>query len=363
MILRAIIIIRHFLTCISSSLEDLAVGVGVLLAVNSDGTVPLPLGLDVLAVLSLLRVELGEGVALVVGSDIEHGEVLLATDDESTLDDRVPVLAVHGGRAEDVLAGSLKTGIEAADQVVGHEDEGQLVVVLVVHAPDGVVLLQGNVLPEPLQGLSLVVVGEVALPVIQVEAGGRQQLAGVLSLGGRSGSGVGGGSGGSGLGLLSLLGLLGGHVGQGRLVEELLLLGNGRVDGLVNDGLVPTSDVGVLLAPLLVKEVLEAAGSNASSKQVGQSDAVANKVGVAEEVVLDDLEGLEAALGRLLDGLLVVRVLSEEWTEPATQRGEDLGVEEGEPLQDGGIAAKGLVLRNKQKFRLFPDLLLLSLAQ
>lgn len=95
-------------------LEDLAVGPLVGLAVDDKGLVPGPLVVDELAVLGLLGVELGEGVALVVGGDIESGESVLAANNESTLDDGVVALAVDGSTAEDVLAGSLETGEETA---------------------------------------------------------------------------------------------------------------------------------------------------------------------------------------------------------------------------------------------------------
>lgn len=205
----------------------------VLLAVLDDGLVPGPLSLNVGTVLRVGGVELDELVALVVRSDIEDRLELVATDDEGSLNDGVVVLTVHGGTAEHVLARSLHTGVEATNQVVGHEGEGELIVVLVLALPDGV-LGERNVLPEPLHGVSLVVVGVVALPLIKSKAGTGQGLERVLGLGSLSrglllsslGSGL--------LGLfLGLLGLLGGNVGELRGVEELKLGGDGGVDGLV----------------------------------------------------------------------------------------------------------------------------------
>lgn len=95
-------------------LEDLAVGELVRLAVNDKGLVPRPLVLDELAVLGVLGVQLGEGVALVVWGDIESRESLLATDKEGPLDDGVVVRAIDGSTAEEVLAASLETGEETA---------------------------------------------------------------------------------------------------------------------------------------------------------------------------------------------------------------------------------------------------------
>lgn len=75
-------------------LEHLAVGPLVRLAVDGDGLVPRPLVVDKLLVLLALGVELGELVALVVGSDIKSRERFLSTDKEGTLDDGVVGLAV-----------------------------------------------------------------------------------------------------------------------------------------------------------------------------------------------------------------------------------------------------------------------------
>lgn len=328
-------------------LEDLAVRKGVLLVTDLDALLPAPGILDELSVLGLGGVELGELVALVVGSDIEGGEVLLATDDKGALDDGVVVLAIDGSASEDVLAGTLKTVVEAANQVVGHEGEGELIVVLVVNLPDGP-LLEVEVLPEVLHGLVVVLdVGVLALPLIEGERGPAEKLKRVLGLGG-SGSVLAGGGGsrsgslllllGSGL-LLGLLRLLGRSVGQGGGLEELDLLSNLGEDGLVADSLEPAGQSGVLLAVGLVKEVLEAAEGDAGGEEISEGDALANKVGVADEVVLNNVKGLEGGLGGLIDVLLVVRNDTLEGLDPGTETGKDLGVEEGQPLQDGGIAA------------------------
>lgn len=325
--------------------EDLAVGVLVLLAVDNDRAVPSPLSLNELTVLRLGGVKLGERVALVVRSDIEDREVLLATDDESTLDDGVVVLSVNGSRSEDVLAGGFQAGVEATDEVVGHESQSKLIVVLVVNAPDGVVL-EGNSSPEVAEGFLLIVVGEVALEVIKSVSGLGEKVARVLGLGG-SGSGLflsSGGRGGlSSLSGLGSLGLLGGDVGQGRLVKVLKLGGNGGVDGLVDNGVEPTGDVGELLAPLRAEEVLETTGGDSSGEEISEGDAVTNEVGVAEEVVLDNLEGLESLLGGIINGLLVIWVTADKRAEPAAQRAKDLVVEVGQPSENGGIAEGGAV--------------------
>lgn len=278
---------------------------GVLLAVGNDRLVPSPHRLDESTVLRLGGVELLEAVALPVGGDVEDGLVLLATDNESTLDNRVVVLAVDGGAAKDVLARSLEAGVEAANEVVGHKSQGELLVVLVVDLPEGP-LLEVNVLPEPLHGLRGLVVGEVALPLIKSHSRLAKRLARVLGLGSilSRGGGCGGSSGGrSTSGLRSLLG---GDVGQLGLLDELELASDGGPDGLVDDGLEPASDGRVLLAPLLVVEELEAAGDDTGAEKIGKGNALANEVGVVHEVLLNSIDGLLGKLGRVVNGLLVV---------------------------------------------------------
>lgn len=301
---------------------------GVLLAVDGDGLVPGPLSLNVGTVLRLGGVELDELVALIVGSDVEDREVLLASDNESTLDNGVVVGTVDGGAAEEVLARALQTVVEAADEVVGHESQGKLIVVLVGNLPQGV-LVELDVLPEPLEGLGGLAVGVLALPLIERKRSLGQRLKGVLGPGGSLLLGLGSLGGSSGLrGGLGSLRLLGGDVGQGRGIEEGELLGNSRVDGLVDDGLVPTSDSGVLLAPLLVEEVLEAAVQETSAEEISEGDALANEVGVVGEVLLSSVNGSSSLLGGVIDSLLVVGLGAVQEGSPSTELRGDLGVEE-----------------------------------
>jgi hypothetical protein len=70
-------------------LEDLAISPWVILSVNSNRLLPGPLLVDELLVLWLGGIELGELIALVVRCDIESWQSLLATDDESTLNNGV----------------------------------------------------------------------------------------------------------------------------------------------------------------------------------------------------------------------------------------------------------------------------------
>lgn len=151
----------------------------------------------------------------------------------------------------------------------------------------------------------------------------------MLGLGGRSillGSGLWGGL--RSRSRLGLLRLLGGDVGQLGGVEKLERLGNVTVDRLVVDSLVPSSDVGVLSTPLLVVEELEAAGDDASGKQISEGDALANQVGVVKEVLLYDINNLSSTLSCLVNVLLVVLVPAKERAVPSTELRENLGVEE-----------------------------------
>lgn len=146
-----------------------------------------------------------------------------------------------------------------------------------------------------------------------------------------------------GLGLLLLrCGLfLGWHVLKG-FVDELQLASNSSVAGLIPNGLVPAGDVGVLGAPLLVEEVLEAAGDDASGEDVGESQTLGDEICVSEQVFLKGVHRLKSSLLRLFDVLLVVWVAAENGSEPATKRREDLAVGERQPSQNRGVVLLGL---------------------
>lgn len=189
---------------------------------------------------------------------------------------------------------------------------GQLIVVLVVGAPERV-LLRGRlvkVLVEPLHGDGSVVVRVLPLPLVKGERLGlSESLARVLGPGGGrclllvdllGGSGLGcGGSLGCGSG--GRLGLLLGRgVGDGLLDE----IGRGK-DGLerllIDDGVEETGDVDVVLANLGVEDGLGTADEDRRGEDVGQSDAVANKEGLSGELVVEVLQLSESLGLGLLD--------------------------------------------------------------
>lgn len=323
--------------------EDVAVSPLVLLAVHNDRDIPGPHVGDVLPVLLVGVVELGELVALPVGGNVESGLELLAADQEDTTDDVVVVGTVNGLSTEEVLARSLQTSVETTDQVVGHEGELKLVVVLVVNAPQRV-LVGLVVLPEPGKGNRAgVLVGVRALPVIEDESGLAESLKGVLGLGGglvlllsRSGS-----SGSGGSLLLGLLLLLGGSVGDGLLSEDGVL-NNSLEERLVDNGLVPSGDGNVLGAPLLVQDESESAGQETGSVDISEGDTLANEVGVLGEVSLENGDVLQGNLGGLLNILLVVGVLADQGAVPSTEAGQELRVGIGQPAEDGSIVLLGL---------------------
>lgn len=229
------------------------------------------------------------------------------------------------------------------NQVGAHESHGQLVVVLVVNAPQGV-LVGLVVLPEPGKGnFAGLLVGILALPVIEDESGLGQGLERVLGLGSfrlglviivissRLSSRRLGGS--RGLGILLGRGVLDG------LLNEDRLLNNGLPHWLVDHGLVPTGHVGVFRAPRLVQGVLEATGDLRSEEKIGQSDALTNQEGVDEEVAFEDSESLRSESLGIFHTLLVVGILSDQRAEPATEGREDFGVRERHPTDDRGTVS------------------------
>jgi hypothetical protein len=142
------------------------------------------------------------------------------------------------------------------------------------------------------------------------------------------------------LGLLLLV-ALGSHV-LDSLFNEFELANNGGVDGLVVDCRVPTGDVGVLLAPLLLEEELESTREDASCEEIGKGDAVANEESVDEEVLLEHIYSLESFLASIVDVLLVVWVTASEGTEPRPDGREDLLIGKGHPSDYRCVILLGL---------------------
>lgn len=83
-------------------------------AIDLEGLVPGPHAIDKLPVRGLRELELGEGVAVVVGGHVEGSLGVVAADHEGAFDDRVVGHAVDRGGAEDELARCLEAGEETA---------------------------------------------------------------------------------------------------------------------------------------------------------------------------------------------------------------------------------------------------------
>jgi hypothetical protein len=228
------------------------------------------------------------------------------------------------------------------DQVIGHEGELELVVVLVVNSIERV-LLGLVVLPEPGQSNGAgVLVGVLTLPLIKDELGLAKSLKRVLGLLLRLGLGLSSRS--SRLGSRSSLGLL---LLLGRSVLDSLLSedragDDGLERSLVDDSVVPSGDSNILRAPSLVQNGSESAGEERGTKVIGEGDALTNQVGVGGEVLLKDGEGLVGSLGGIFNVLLVVGVKTHQRAVPATELWEDLSVDEREPAEDGSVVLLGL---------------------
>ena len=161
------VVVEHLpTTARRRSLEHLAISPLKLLPADFDRLVPGPHRIDKRAILLALRIQLLELVALIIRRDVERWESLLPPHEEGTLDHAVVRDAVDAAGAEEELAGGLETGEEAPDEVGGHEGHGELVIVLVVDAPERV-LVEFAVVPEPGEGdFARLFVGVFALPVI-----------------------------------------------------------------------------------------------------------------------------------------------------------------------------------------------------
>merc|ERR1719282_1640568 len=86
----------------------------------------------------------------------------------NTRDGAVVVLAKQTNGSKGVLVEFVQTLEHASDEVTGHKDHGELVIVLVVSPPDGVVLMV-KVFPEPGHGLGLIIVGVESLPFFKIK--------------------------------------------------------------------------------------------------------------------------------------------------------------------------------------------------
>lgn len=315
---------------------------------------------ELLVVGVVLDVELGEVVRLPVGGDLDDGGSVLTTEDEDTVNERVVGCAEDEHGTEEVLARSLEAGKETADEVGRHEGEGELVVVLVLAAPDREALpvhLVVEVL-ERAAGTAGVEVRVGALEVLKVEGRLGEEVKGVLGLGLLGDEGLlsllvvllllGGLLLLLGLGLLSLGGLLllllGGSDELGLLLDELgvAVVVDGSKLGRLDDGVGVTDNVGDLGADRGVNDRSEGRGEGRGEEDVGNGDALADNVGLLQEDLVEGLEAGNDLVDNTLKDTLVVGKAAGEDAVGESKADENLLVGKVLPLADlGGLVDVG----------------------
>lgn len=87
---------------------------------------------------------------------------------------------------------------------------------------------------------------------------------------------------------------------------------------------------------------MESAGKDGGGEQISKSKSLADKEGLAQEVLFQNTDNLKGRSLGGINGLLVVCSSTDQRTEPATEVGEDLRVGERHPLQDLSIVLLGL---------------------
>lgn len=321
----------------------MAVNVGPFFALTDNRDVPGPEVFDQLAVFLVGVVELLELVALPVRGDVESGNVLLTTDQESTTDEALVVLTIDGGSTEEVLARTLKTSEETTNQVVSHEGELELIVIFVVNKPERV-LFGLVVLPEPGHGDGAgIIVRVLTLPLVKDQSGLAKGLKRVFGLNLRLH-----------IRLLVLL-FLSSRLG-GLLLRLLLLLGRGVLDGLldegsfrddvfpvtlVGNGVEPTGNSDKLRTEFLVKDSGECTTDDTGSENISEGDTLTDEEGVGSEVGLQDLKSGAGCSGVVLNGLLVVGRSAKERSVPGRKASEEVGVGERHPAKYGSVVLLG----------------------
>jgi hypothetical protein len=274
--------------------------------VTSELALPCPVVLEQLLLRRVGVVYAAEVVQLGIGAATELGWDLLTTHQEGACELEGSGLTEDEDRAETVLAQLLEALAEATGKVAGLEQDGVLLVVLVVTDPErpagGVVSL-----PEPGHGLAFgaLGVGVEALPLVENERRGWKQVKRVLGLGlGLLGLVVtSSGGGGSGLGLLGLglllsLGLLSrggsGHEGSGDLRNraQLNVTDDGLELRLVDARQEPAVDVAEWLAESSVEHALVESQQRHADGDIGKSHTLTDQERAAEEVGVQESKSL-----------------------------------------------------------------------
>merc|ERR1719282_819953 len=272
----------------------------------------------------------------------------------NTRDGAVVVLAKQTNGSKGVLVEFVQTLEHASDEVTRHEDHGELLIVLVVSPPDGVVLMV-KVFPEPGHGLGFIIVGVESLPFFKIKGSFGHFLKWIsfllylgfifcrfllflfffLLLG-------------LFLGFLfwclflllflvislarefgKLLGIKLGHFGA-----QIDLANNSLGIGLIDDGIEPSGHIYKRFSKLCIQNLGIETEHGASHGNISQAESLTNKEGSGEKMIVQGLEGsLDVLLGPL-GGSLVVLHDPHRGEDPGTGGWHDLVICHAHPLHN-----------------------------
>lgn len=124
---------------------------------------------DIFPYLRERRIDLDKGIRFKVCGVGDLLGNFLSADDEVPRDGVIVILTRDDERSEGILASTFESVEETTNEVGGHEDESELIVIFIIHLPDGPA--HGvKVLPEPVHSFrNGVVVGVEPLPLVENE--------------------------------------------------------------------------------------------------------------------------------------------------------------------------------------------------
>ncbi|KAH3662050.1 hypothetical protein OGAPHI_006231 [Ogataea philodendri] len=260
--------------------------------------VPSPHVLNELLVLWLGWVQFGERVRFPIWSNIESWNSILASDKESTNNTVVVVLSVNNGRTKQVFGGSGQSVEETSNQVVRHESQGQLIIVLVSDSPQRPFLRVPELVPEVWQSTSSgVLVGVFSLPLVKC---------------------------------LKWLG------SQLDVLEEPVQVLSG------GNSLPPSGNVWVFGSPFVTVKNSEWSVEHGSKEDVGNGKSLTNQEGVVLESGIQSGNNLLQSSKSIVNDFLVVWSLSEEWLESSCGLHHEFGRSKGDPFQNLSTVFKSL---------------------
>merc|ERR1719282_839885 len=272
----------------------------------------------------------------------------------NTRDGAVVVLAKQTNGSKGVLVKFVQPLEHASDEVTGHEDHGELVIVFIVSPPDGVVLMV-KVFPEPSHGFGFIIVGVESLPFFKIKGSFGHFLKWISFL--------------LNLGFIfcrfllflffflllrlflgflfwclflllflvvsfarefgKLLGIKLGHFGA-----QIDLANYSLGIGLINHGIEPSGPIYKRFSKLSIQNLGIETEHGASHGNVGQTESLTNKESSGEKMIVQSLEGsLDVLLGSL-GGSLVVLHDPHRGEDPGTGGRQDLIVSHTHPLHN-----------------------------